>query len=454
MKTFKTMICATLLAAGSMSASALTLAELDHIYIIGNAAPSDWVNTCAYELTHEGTTFVYEGGLVPGEFKFLTKLGDWTPAVMPFEGGMQVGTAGVASCDIYVTETGDPDNKWNITDAGNYRLTIDTAAETLKAEYLGEMPQCIYALGSSTSRGDSNSGLFMSRQADGKYVWQGIMTYSDEDKLIKFTLERGEWNAVTFLVPESVDHNDNVKLVADGGTYQAQRSAETEPGALKDWFWGIERGKDGIYRFTVDPEALTVEVKRVSGLPGEFEPSEVTHLYMNGLATGSFDSNNPGAEMTALGNGVFEWTGELDYAAEDGDENHANKQFKFLTGIGDWNAVWYLIPVQAQADGYIEEAEVGKTYELQACSWIGGRSGIDAFFGVTPGTKGEFKVTVDVPAMQMTLSDPNGIDTVRAESDKVLGYYTVDGRQVSAAGLGTGIYIVRTLSGVRKIARN
>lgn len=456
-KTNRILLAGAFLGMASLSAQALTLAELDNIYIIGNAAPSDGVNTCAYPLTE--TTdgiFVYEGGLVEGEFKFLSTLGEWTPAVMPFSAGTAVGTDGLQNCDIYVSETGDPDNKWNITAAGNYRLTIDTKAETLKAEYLGAMPECIYALGSSTTRGDSNTGLFMSRQADGKYIWEGIMTYSDDDKCIKFTLARGDWNAVTFIVPDEVDHNGNVKIVTDG-TYKAMRSAETQPGELKDWFWGIEKGKDGIYRFTVDPEALTVEVKRVKGLPGEFDPMAVTTLYMNGLATGSFDSGNPGAEMTDKGNGVFEWQGDMDYATEDGDANLANKQFKFITSKGDWNKVWYLVPEAAQADGYIEQAQSGKTYKLSACSWIGGRSGVDAFFGLTPGAKGKYTVKVDVPNMTMTLTDKQtetgAVDTVAFDYEEILGVYTLDGRQVDSENIAAGIYLVRTNKGVKKIIK-
>ena len=454
-KSNRILLAAALMGAASFSANALTLAELDDIYLIGNAAPSDWVNTCAYPLTE--TTdgiFVYEGGLAEGEFKFLTRLGEWTPAVMPFEGGTKVGTAGLSACDIYVSENGDPDNKWNVTTAGNYRLTIDAKAETLKAEYLGAMPQLIYALGNSTTRGDSNSGLFMSRRADGKYVWEGIMTYTDEDKCIKFTLDRGDWDKVTFLVPESVDHNGNVRIVTDG-TYKAMRSAETEPGALKDWFWGIQKGKDGIYRFTVDPEALTVEVKRVKGLPGEFDPMTVTELYMNGLATGSFDSGNPGAKMTAKGNGVFEWEGDMDYSTDDGDAAHANKQFKFLTSKGDWNKVWYLVPSAAQADGYIEQVESGRSYDLSACSWIGGRSGIDAFFGLTPGASDKYTVTVDVPNMTMKIvgSKTGAVDAIDAEPEEILGFYTIDGREVDGDNLNAGIYIVRPDKGVKKIIK-
>lgn len=449
MKLFTKSLLAAMMSVCSLGASALTLADLEHLYIIGNATPSDWVNTCSAPLTQSGDKFVYEGGLISGEMKFITTLGQWTPAVMPFNGGTEINDKGV-TCDIYVTETGDPDNKWNITKEGNYRLTIDTKAETLTAEYLGELPACIYALGEATSGRDSNSGLYMFKNAEGKYVFEGIVNPKGDHKDIKFTTTRGDWDKVEFLVPTEVNLNDNVNIVGEG-TYPMQKCSEGA-GNLKDWFWGVD--KAAIYRFTVDVDALTLTVKKVSNLPGEFEPADVTHLYMNGMATGSFDSNAPGAELTALGNGVFEWKGELDYAAQDGDDAHANKLFKFLTGIGDWNAVWYLIPAQAQADGYIEQVEAGKVYDLQACSWIGGRSGIDAFFGLTEGAKGEYTLKVDVPNMKLhVISGSSSIERVEAaDADEVLEYYTIDGREISADNLSAGIYLVRTTKGVCKIA--
>ncbi len=93
-------------------------------------------------------------------------------------------------------------------------------------------------------------------------------------------------------------------------------------------------------------------------------------------------------------------------------------------------------------------------YDLQACSWIGGRSGIDAFFGLTEGAKGEYTLKVDVPNMKLhVISGTSSIERVEtADADEVLGYYTIDGREISADNLSAGIYLVRTTKGVCKIA--
>jgi len=40
---------------------------------------------------------------------------------------------------VYGSEAkGTPDNKWKVTKAGKYKLTIDMTAHKIKAEYLGE----------------------------------------------------------------------------------------------------------------------------------------------------------------------------------------------------------------------------------------------------------------------------------------------------------------------------
>lgn len=455
----KAVAFAAILGSGTLCADAALFSDLENVYLIGNSTPANWTNTCAAPLTHNADgNWVYEGGLQEGEFKFLTKLGEWTPAIMPFEGGTQVSSKGLANCDIYISENGEPDNKWIVTEAGNYRLTINSKDEVLDIQYLGAFPEVLYALGQSCQHMDSTDPLFMNPDGNGNYVWQGMMTYSDEDKLIKFVLEKGDWDKVTFMVPESVDHNDNVRLVKSGESYKAMKSAETEPGVLKDWFWGIGRGDDGIWKVTANPTDLTVKFERIGGLPGAFDANAVKECYINGLASGCFESNDPG-QMTSLGNGKWEWSGTLDYATEDGDANHANKQFKFLTGKGDWNAVWYLVPVGATGDGYIEEIGNG-TYPVEACSWIGGRTGVDAFFGLKPGEKGNVKIVVDVPAMQFTISglpgDDSGVENAAVEDTTIEAIYTVSGARLDTRDINAlpkGLYVVKTSAGTMKIAK-
>lgn len=122
-----------------------------------------------------------------------------------------------------------------------------------------ESPKVIYLLGEAVNSWDSNNGTPV-YEKDGKYVWIGELNYSSDDKLIKIAFGEGDWNAITFGVPTEVNHNGNV-LKVERGIYSYMESAETEPGALKDWFWGVPEGKSGTYEITVDTDAKTISFK-------------------------------------------------------------------------------------------------------------------------------------------------------------------------------------------------
>lgn len=108
-------------------------------------------------------------------------------------------------------------------------------------------------------------------------------------------------------------------------------------------------------------------------------------------------------------------------------------------------------------------------------TWTDGKSGVDAFFGVKEGTKGEFTITVDVPNLTFELkSGKSGIEAIKTAdfsaiiSGDVLtvngvegevALYDVAGRKVLSTVAGTtdvsaladGIYVVTTAKGSVKI---
>ena len=173
---------------------------------------------------------------------------------------------------------------------------------------------------------------------------------------------------------------------------------------------------------------------------------------MLGLAAESFDSNHP-LPMKSLGNGKFTWTGTLDYATTDGDENHANKQFKFVTPTGDWNKVYYLVPTGAEADGYIQEVEPG-SYPVKMTTWTEGRNGVDAFFGLKPNDKGTYTITMDVPNMTFAISKDTSVGVAEieaAEADAAEEIFDLNGRKVSREGIAAGVYIVRKAGTAKKV---
>lgn len=439
----------------SASANAYDMPE--NMYLVGDATPSNWKQDSPVPMVKENdNTFTWEGNLYnTGSEQALKFLGqkDWGPiAIYAETQGKEITTD--PNQEFKVVYGGD-DNKWKVQTAGYYRLTLtldpskpDSDAGTLTVNYLGESKPEIYMLGMVPDRwGDSSEGIAI-YGSDGIYTWTGDIYYYGDNKQLKFALTKGSWNAVTYLVPAEVNLNGNV-LEVESGTYPYQESRE-DNGGLKDWFWGIKAGQSGQYKVTVNTNDKTIKLDLLKLY--SFDQKNTTELHMLGLAANSFDSNKP-LEMTSLGNGKYQWKGTLDHATTDGDENHANKQFKFITRKGDWDKVCYLIPTGADKDGDIHELEPGE-YDMKMSTWMDGQTGVDAFYGLKPNLKGNYIITADVPNMKLKLEEdtPTGASEIEAaETDAVEEIFDLNGRKVNREGIAAGVYIVRKAGTAKKV---
>jgi len=107
----------------------LSYERLDHLYIVGSAAPCGWTITEAIELTQgsSGYEFTYTGSLVAGDFKFpFDRNSSWTQDMF-----MKDPTD---DSKVYFHEGGAADdNKWTITSAqeGNYEVTLNLKDMTI-----------------------------------------------------------------------------------------------------------------------------------------------------------------------------------------------------------------------------------------------------------------------------------------------------------------------------------
>src|SRR5690606_35958462 len=77
--------------------------------------------------------FTYTGPMTAGEFKFPLFTGNaWAgDYFMPEENG-----AGAGSTRMRFVPGGNPDFKWKLTEAGNYKITINQLYETISIEKL------------------------------------------------------------------------------------------------------------------------------------------------------------------------------------------------------------------------------------------------------------------------------------------------------------------------------
>lgn len=101
--------------------------SLPSLWMVGDAAPAGWVIESPTPMNKiDYNVFQYEGELAQGEFKCPIEPGNWGGAfIMPATNGTIINRSGVQSDEISLMPTGDPDNKWLVTEAGRYSVTID-----------------------------------------------------------------------------------------------------------------------------------------------------------------------------------------------------------------------------------------------------------------------------------------------------------------------------------------
>ena len=100
------------------------------IYMVGDATPTGWNIDNPTPLTPNPQNpyeFSYEGNLNVGEFKFPVETGDWGgDFFMPM-----INYQDLEKTEMKFVPGGQPDNKWKINTAGNYRIVINQLYETI-----------------------------------------------------------------------------------------------------------------------------------------------------------------------------------------------------------------------------------------------------------------------------------------------------------------------------------
>lgn len=214
----------------------------------------------------------------------------------------------------------------------------------------------LYALGASVNKWDSNDPEPMNKVGKNLFEIEVDLIKSNENKLIKFCTTKGnDWDQTDFLVPAAVETDKAYGILKEGEGNKLQHTSVKLDGQdnLKDWFFGLETGKSGKYRLTVDPVNLTVKAERLSSLSDKAETVwKEGMVYMVGDATpAGWDINSP-TEMVKnsdmftyegpLNEGEmkfpveFRWDGPTYMAEEAGTDITAGGEFTtVLTPNGD-----------------------------------------------------------------------------------------------------------------------
>jgi len=123
-----------------------------------------------------------------------------------------------------------------------------------------ERINALYMTGASV--GWSSKSLKKDADMANVFTYEIALKRSDENKLFKFTREEGDWDKIRYLVPIEIDYNGYAKIIKDGGEYDMFMCSQTA-GNLRDHFWGIGEGADGIYRLTLNPSTLKLKVEKL-----------------------------------------------------------------------------------------------------------------------------------------------------------------------------------------------
>ncbi len=100
------------------------------VWMVGDATPAGWnIENPTPMVATPGNPyeFTYTGPMSAGEFKIPVSTGNWgTDFFMP-----PVNGEGPGSTNAVFVPGGNPDNKWKITEAGNYKITFNQLRETI-----------------------------------------------------------------------------------------------------------------------------------------------------------------------------------------------------------------------------------------------------------------------------------------------------------------------------------
>ena len=238
----------------------------------------------------------------------------------------------------------------------------------------------LYALGASVNKWDSMDPEPMKKVGKNLFEIEVDLIKSNENKLIKFCTTKGlDWSQTDYLVPATVETDKPYGFLKEGDGNKLQHSSEKADGVgnLKDWFFGLEAGKSGHYRLTVNPYELTVKAEKLSSLPDKAEAVwEEGMVYMVGDATpAGWDINSPTA-MVKNGD-IFTYEGPL-----------AVGEMKF--------------PVEFRWDGptyMAEEAGTDITAGGEFTTVLSPNGDPDNKFKVT--AAGNYKLTLDTKALKL-----------------------------------------------------
>lgn len=326
----------------------------ENVYMVGDASPAGWDITNPYPMRKSSSdphVFTYSGFLNAGELKLPLEsgTGNWDcNYLMPVQNG-----AGINSKHVMFVSKGNPDNKWVISKAGIYSVTLNTDKMEIKFERGDLICDNIYMIGDATAAAwDISKPMAMRKNPANPYefIFAGQLNAGE----LKLPLAKGNWDC-DYLMPTE----NGAGIKKKDLMYVSQGKIDNK--------WILT--ESGGYRITVDTKKMSVKFERV-----DFPYDGV---YMIGSASPAEWNISSPTPMVKAKTGIYTYEGHL---------NAGELKFPLETGTANWDCD-YLMPIIGGAG--IEETRI----QLVA----GGNP--DNKFWIREG--GDYKVTLDTKAMSI-----------------------------------------------------
>lgn len=275
------------------------------LYLIGSATPNGWSAGDATPMTVEQGTagsFVWQGPLTAGEFKFITTLGEFAPSYNKAEGDNKL---------YYRESFDDPyDVPFTVTEPGGYQVKVNLVTMSIELKQMaGPAYNELWFVGGFTGW----SFKPMTRNPVNPYLfhYNGMLTSGSGSDEFKIATVPGFDPSVVFLRPETNNQGAGTELPVVSWS-ESQRG--------DDFKWRID---DGAYKIKLDIRENIIDI-----VP--FTP--FTEMYLVGDASAAGWDIANAIPMVQSDTYVFTWTGTL-----------AAGELKFSCDKQtDWNGAWFM----------------------------------------------------------------------------------------------------------------
>lgn len=270
------------------------------LYLIGSAAPNGWDANNASEMApapNRPYLFSFQGNLSPGTFKFITTLGEFLPSYNRGAGFDEL---------VYRTEDAQPDDQFEIQEAGPYLVTANLATMTVSVERMaGPAYEQLWIVGDAVPTGwDLDNAAELRQDPSDPFLFD----YNEVLAAGEFKIATAKsWDAPFYRPTENYPDLSSPAVQLSAG----------DP----DHKWYVS--EPGAYKITLNIRDMTISIEK-------FTPYE--RIWIVGDATPNGWNIDAPNEMEATADpNVFVYEGQL-----------AAGEFKFPLATGDWGADYYM----------------------------------------------------------------------------------------------------------------